>query len=144
MSLTNQILDGLGVSKASGDARDAGGVKVNGVLDGANTPVTTVDPSKWYHTIGGIQHVTGEYMYDATTVRLREVSFGYSLPKQMLNGSFIKAARLSLVGRNLAYLYKKAPVDPESTFSTGNGYSGIEVLSLPATRSFGFNLNLTF
>jgi TonB-linked SusC/RagA family outer membrane protein len=143
MSLTNQILDGLGVSKASGDARDNGGVSINGVT-ATGTPVTKVDASKYYHTVGGIQHVTGEYMYDATTVRIREVSIGYNLPKSVLGTGFVKNARLSLTGRNLAFLYKKAPVDPESIFSTGNGYSGIEVLSLPSTRGLGFNINVTF
>lgn len=145
MSLTEQILDGLGVSKASGDARASGGVKVNGVLNGTNTPVTSVDAEKWYRTVGGIQHVTGEYMYDATTVRLRELSLGYTLPKTtLLKNGFVKNIRLSLIGRNLVYLYKKAPFDPEIIFSSGNGYSGVDILSLPATRGFGFNLNVTF
>ncbi len=145
MSLTEQILDGLGVSKASGDARASGGVKVNGVLTGTNTPVTSVDAEKWYRTVGGRARVTGEYMYDATTVRLRELSLGYTLPKTtLLKNGFAKNIRLSLIGRNLVYLYKKAPFDPEIVFSSGNGYSGVDVLSLPATRGFGFNLNVTF
>lgn len=144
MSLTEQILDGLGVSKASGDARTNGGVTVNGVLDGTNTPVTTVDVKKWYQKIGGVGGVTDEYMYDATNVRLRELSFGYSLPNTMLKNSFVKSIRLSLIGRNLVYLYKKAPFDPDIIFSSGNGYSGVDILSLPATRSFGLNLNVTF
>ncbi|MGN6493711.1 MAG: SusC/RagA family TonB-linked outer membrane protein [Agriterribacter sp.] len=145
MSLSQQMLDGLGVSKASGEARLNGGVKVNGVQEGTeDTEVTLVDPKKYYQTIGGIQRATGEYMYDATTVRLREVTLGYSLPSSVLKNGFFKNARLSLVGRNLIYFYKPAPFDSDIIFSNGNGYSGVEILSLPATRSFGFNLNLTF
>lgn len=144
MSMTQEVLDAMGVSKASGDARTDGGVKVNGVLENTDTPVTTVDASDWYHTIGGRAGVAGEYMYDATVVRLRQLSFGYSLPKTMLKNSFVKSIRLSLIGRNLIYFYRKAPFDPEATFSSGNGYSGIDVFSLPATRSYGFNLNISF
>jgi hypothetical protein len=73
-------------------------------------------------------------------VRLREASIGYNLP---LKGIF-KSMRLSLIGRNLFYFYKKAPYDPEVTMSTGNGLSGIDVFNQPVTRSFGFNLNVLF
>ncbi len=144
MSLSEQMLDGLGVSKASGDARLNGGVAVNGVIDGTETAVTLVDPKKYYQTIGGIQRATGEYMYDATTIRLREITLGYSLPSAILKNGFVKNARLSIIGRNLVYFYKPAPFDSDIIFSTGNGYSGVEILSLPATRSFGCSLNLTF
>jgi len=144
MSLTEQILDGMGVSKATGDARDNGGVNVNGVMASTGEAVTKLDADKYYHTVGGIAHVTGEYVYSATVVRLREVSLGYNLPKTVIKNGFVKNARLSLIGRNLAYLYRKAPFDPETTFSTGNGYSGLEIFSLPATRSFGLSLNVTF
>lgn len=144
MSLTEQVLDGVGVSKRSGEARDNGGVAVNGMLKDENTPVTLVDPQKWYKTIGGRQHVTGEYMYDATTVRLRELSLGYTLPAKIFGNGFVKSLRLALTGRNLVYFYRKAPFDPDITFSVGNGFSGIDVFGLPATRSLGFNLNVSF
>jgi hypothetical protein len=149
MSLTNQILDGVGVSKATGDARNNGGVAVNGVYASSGEAVTLLDADKYYHAVGGIQHVTGEYIYDATVVRIREVSLGYSLPKSILKSGFVKTAKLALIGRNLAYLYKKAPFDPETIFangngSDGNGFSGLEIMSLPATRSFGLSLNLGF
>ena len=144
MSLSEQVFDGLGISKASGEARLNGGVKVNGVTEGTETSVTTVDARKWYQTVGGIQHATGEYMYDATNARVREISLGYAIPATVLKSGFFKSVKFSLVGRNLVYLYKKAPFDPDIIFSNGNGYSGVEILSLPATRSFGFNLNVAF
>jgi hypothetical protein len=75
---------------------------------------------------------------------VREISLGYAIPATVLKSGFFKSVKFSLVGRNLVYLYKKAPFDPDIIFSNGNGYSGVEILSLPATRSFGFNLNVTF
>lgn len=140
LSITQSMLDLYGVSKETGDARDAGGVIVNAV-DDQGKAVSKVDAETWYTSVGGRAGVSGEYIYSASNVRLREVSLGYSLP---LKGAYVKALKLSLVGRNLAYIYKKAPFDPELTMSTGNGLSGVDVFSLPATRSFGLNVNVSF
>lgn len=140
LSMTQSMLDLYGVSKETGDARDAGGVNVNAV-DDQGKAVNKVDAETWYTSVGGRAGVSGEYIYSASNVRLREVALGYSLP---LKGTYVKALKLSLVGRNLAYIYKKAPFDPELTMSTGNGLSGVDVFSLPATRSFGLNVNVSF
>ena len=143
LSMTQAMLDQYGVSKASGDARDAGGVAINGV-DADKKPVSTIDAKTWYTSVGGRAGVSEQYVYSATVVRLREASIGYSLPASLLKSSFVKNLKLSLIGRNLAYFHKKAPYDPEVTMSTGNGLSGVDVFSLPAVRSFGLNLNVTF
>ncbi|SFW86856.1 SusC/RagA family TonB-linked outer membrane protein [Chitinophaga sancti] len=140
MSVTQSMMDQYGVSKVSGDARDAGGVKINGV-DGSGNAVTSIDAQKWYTTIGGREAISGEYMYNATTVRLREVALGYTVP---LKDIFIKALKFSLTGRNLIYFYKKAPFDPELTMSTANGLSGVDIFMQPALRSYGLSLNATF
>jgi TonB-linked SusC/RagA family outer membrane protein len=140
MSITQGILDANGVSQVSGDARNAGGVKINGV-NSAGQAVTTVNAQSWYQTIGQRGAETGEYMYSATVVRLREAALGYTWP--ITHGAF-KSIKLSLIGRNLIYFYKKAPFDPEVTMSTGNGLSGIDVFNQPATRNVGLNLNVNF
>ncbi len=141
LSLTQAILDQYGVSKATGDARNAGGLRVNGVEDGTGKAVTTVDPKTYYEAIGGRNGITGEYTYSATTIRLREASLGYTLP---IPAGFFKSIKVSAVGRNLAYFYKKAPFDPELTISTGNGLSGVDVFNQPATRNVGFSVNASF
>jgi TonB-linked SusC/RagA family outer membrane protein len=144
MSITQQILDEKGVSKVTGDARTNGGVKIDGIVKGTDAPVASVDAQKWYKTIGGRGKVTGEYMYDATNVRLREFSLGYSFPKRMVSRSGIKDLRLSLIGRNLWYIVRKAPFDPETSLSSGNNWPGVDLFNLPATRSIGVSLKLTF
>ncbi|NIG55502.1 SusC/RagA family TonB-linked outer membrane protein [Chitinophaga sp. Cy-1792] len=140
MSVTQAMLDGYGVSKATGDARDAGGVKVNGV-DETGKAVTTVDAANWYSVVGGREGVSGEYMYSATTVRLREAALGYMIP---LHNTFLKTLKFSVSGRNLIYFSKKAPFDPEQTMSTANGLGGVDAFMLPATRNYGLTLNATF
>jgi hypothetical protein len=109
--------------------------------DAAGHPVSTIDASAWYSVVGGRNGISGAYVYSASVVRLREASLGYALP---LRKGFFTAVRLSLIGRNLIYFYKKAPFDPELTMSTGNGLSGVDVFSQPASRSMGLNLNLSF
>jgi TonB-linked SusC/RagA family outer membrane protein len=141
LSLTQAVMDQYGVSKASGDARNAGGVKINGVNATTGVPVTTVDANTWYSTVGGRAGISENYMYSATVVRLREASLGYTLP---FTSGAVKNVRLSLIGRNLIYFYKKAPFDPEVTMSTGNGLSGVDVFNQPATRNYGLSLNVTF
>jgi TonB-linked SusC/RagA family outer membrane protein len=91
-----------------------------------------------------------------TYAKLREVTLTYVLPMKLLGKqSVITAATISLVGRNLLYFfpekYKDIDVDQysQATYSTGsNGAYGTSSytagLQTPTTRSYGFNLNLTF
>ncbi len=140
LSLTQAEMDQYGVSKVSGNARNAGGVAINGVNAATGAAITSVNPQVWYSTVGGRAGITEDYMYSATVVRLREASLGYTIP---LTGA-IKSLKLSLIGHNLIYFYKKAPFDPEISMSTGNGLSGVDVFNQPATRNYGFSLNATF
>ena len=128
MSMTEATLDGWGVSERSADARDAGQVMFEGV---------SFDPQKFYSTVGATnfnsQYANGLYIYDATNVRLRELSFGY-----------VQGIDVSFVARNLFFFYKDAPMDPEVSASTNNGWQGFDMFSLPTSRSFGLNLKLNF
>lgn len=134
MSITEALLDVAGVSQRTANARDAGGVNVNG---------TMVDAEAYYGAVGGRSGITEDYIYDATNIRLRELSLGYNLPKSFVEGlGFLSTAKISIVGRNLFFLKNEAPFDPDVTFSTGVGFQGVDVFSLPSTRSFGFNLSL--
>jgi hypothetical protein len=140
MSITQSVMDGYGVSEASGAARANGGVAVNGVTPNG-TPVSVVDAEKWYTSTGGIGPVSSQYIYDGTVVRLRELTFGYDFN---IKDSFFKKLRVNAVGRNLFYISKKAPFDPEVTMSTGNSLSGVDIFMMPATRNYGLTLNATF
>jgi len=141
MSLTEAQNDSFGVSKATGDARNAGGVAINAVKpDG--TVVTTMDAQSYYTQVGGRAGITGEYVYKATNVSLREVSVGYTFNQKAL--PFIQTASVSLIARNLFFIYKDAPFDPNIALSTGQGLQGVDIYGLPSTRSIGLNLNVTF
>ncbi len=146
MSLTEATNDQFGVSKVSGDARNNGGVVVNAVYaEGPNAGSAfsgKYDAERYYSQVGGRAGASGEYMYDATNVSLREFAFGYTF--NLKNNKYLQSANLSLVGRNLFFFYKDAPFDPNVSLSTGNGLQGIDVYANPSTRSIGLNLNVTF
>lgn len=80
-------------------------------------------------------------MYDATVVRLRELSVAYQLPLKI---SGISNVRLGLIGNNLFYLKRNAPFDPELVAGSNPGSMGIDAFGLPATRSMGVSLRFTF
>lgn len=140
MSMTEAMLDERGVSQRTADARDANGVDVKVVKEDGTAFSGKPSAAAYYQRIGGRAGYTGEYMYDATNVRLREFALGYNLGK--LGGA--KNASLSVVGRNLFFFYRKAPFDPELAMSTGNGLQGVDMFSVPQTRSIGLNLKVSF
>jgi hypothetical protein len=137
------MLDGWGVSKRSGDARDAGYVEINGIQ--GTTPVTQIDPFLFYAEGGGTGGRNGiiePYVYDRTNIRLSQLSIAYDF--DVTGNNFLKAASISLVGQNLFIFYKKAPYDPELAMSTNNNAQSLDNFNVPATRTYGFNLKVTF
>jgi TonB-linked SusC/RagA family outer membrane protein len=86
-----------------------------------------------------------EVTYDASFIKVRELSIGYNLPKKWISVAKMSNARLSLVGRNLWILYQNTPkgIDPEAAINAGNG-QGMESGSLPPSTTFGVNLKIDF
>ncbi len=83
-------------------------------------------------------------IFDSSYIKLREISFGYSLPAKILRKTPFSAIRVSFVTRNPWTLYKNTPdgIDPEAAATTGNG-RGIENGSLPPISTFGFDIKIT-
>lgn len=134
VSSTQALLDQYGVSKATADARDAGGVQINGGY---------VDAQKYYETIAGGKTgvALSEYTYSATNVRLRELSLAYKIPPKLFKNKL--DITLSLTGRNLLMFYNSAPFDPELTGNTGTYYQGYDYFMQPSLRSLGFGVKVT-
>ena len=133
-SRTQAVLDYYGVSEASAAARDHGFITINNG--------DMVDPQMWYSVIASDTAVPQYYIYDATNVRLGEVTVSYSIPRRWLAN--VCDIKVSFVGRNLLMIYNKAPFDPESVATTDNYYQGIDYFMMPSMRNLGFNVNFTF
>ncbi len=84
--------------------------------------------------------------FDGSFIKLREVSAGYSFNKiAFFNKIGVRDLNLSLVGRNLWIIQKNIPdLDPEVSQSAGNTSVGAETNAIPSTRSYGFNIKISF
>jgi hypothetical protein len=141
-SKTEAFLDSYGVSKRTGDIRDAGTTMPINAIQGT-TAVTKIDPAVYYGAVGDRNRIMEPYVFSRTNVRLAQFVVGYNLNMQKLKLP-LKEASISLIGRNLFFFYKKAPYDPEQSMSTANNMQSNEVFSMPATRTYGVNLKVTF
>lgn len=123
------------------------GVVANG--DGTYRPNTTPvildsqTSSVYFHG------VTSNFIEDGSYIRLSYVTLSYDFGKLMKKlgaGNPIKGLRASLTGRNLLLLTKYTGADPQimSGATSGIGTMGIDNYSIPSTRNFNLNVNVTF
>ena len=153
-SLTNVLASSNGNAKATLEGRDAwyagtGGYLVNGVVDNGSGSFTQntkfVNPQDYWTKVAAPGSAIAEaFVYDASFIKFRELTLGYTIPKKWIAKSFIKAASFSLVGRNLFLIQSSTPgFDPDvASYGIGNVQS-IENSAFPSTRSYGFNLNIS-
>lgn len=80
--------------------------------------------------------------FDASYVKLRELSLSYSIPIRQIG---LRDLSVALIGNNLLLWTKVPYIDPEAqALNGGTLIPGMEVTQLPSTRSYGFRINLTF
>lgn len=132
LSQTQALLDYYGVSQATADAREAGGIAVNTGM---------VSAESYYSVVGGDNPIWSEYIYSGTNVRLQEAHISYNLPRKWFGGMDLT---VGLTANNLFMIYCKAPFDPETTGSTGTFYQGFDYFMQPSLRTLGFNIKLKF
>ena len=110
----------------------------------ANTKETT--PQLYWERLGGNNFGVGEaFTYDATNIRLRTISLGYDLNKNLLNKTPFQRMYLSATANNVWMIAcKMEGIDPESVSSTNTNVSGVELGAAPTSRSFTFNVTIGF
>ncbi len=124
---------------------DSGGIILPGVkADGTPNTTRTPGPQFFGNLYGYRRQPAKAFVYDASYVKLREVSVSYRFSKSIIEKLKLQDLKVSLVGTNLWIISKNLPnADPESGLSSGN-LSGYTVGSLPTTRNIGCNLTLNF
>jgi hypothetical protein len=75
------------------------------------------------------------HYFDASFVKLREVTLTYQVPRNLLRKTAMQNASVSLVGRNLMLWSNVENIDPDS---------GVDNLQTPSMRNVGFNINVSF
>ncbi|MCF0063300.1 SusC/RagA family TonB-linked outer membrane protein [Dyadobacter chenwenxiniae] len=113
----------------------------DGTYEVTNTSVndTRITAQAWAR--GEYSGPTPQTIFDATFVKLREITFGYNLP---LANKTVKSVYFGLYGRNLVNIYTASKyIDPEFTSSGGN-IQGLEGGSIPVPATYGLNVNVKF
>ena len=115
-------------------------VLIDGVKEDGSPNDIWITAERFAHTQWNKQEGN---VYDATFIKLREVTLSFDFPTGLLSRLPFERARMSIVGRNLILLKSNVPhIDPESGFDNTN-FQGIEYGQLPSGRTFGFNLSIT-
>jgi len=115
------------------------GVKADGTPNDIRASFTNVNNPYGYNRAPEAMHV-----YDASFVKLRNVTLSYKLPKEMLGNTFIESLTLSVIGRNLWIIHKNLPYsDPEAIMGAGNAI-GFQNGAHPTYREIGASVKVEF
>ncbi len=108
---------------------------------------TRAVPGQTYWATRAWDGIGEEFVEDGSYISLREVMLSYKFQPSFLKKTPFTGIIITAVGRNLAYLQNKMGylgLSPESAPNTSGGGSGLESLTIPSTRSVGFNIKFTF
>ena len=136
---TNELGNPVRNSKANG-----GGIILPGVqADG--TPNTVRAAADDYANPWGYKRAAqSQHVYDASFVKLREVSLSYVFPKDLINKFSLENLSFSVIGRNLWIIHKNTPYsDPEAGLGSGN-IQGYQSGAYPAVKEIGASLKFEF
>jgi len=119
---------------------EGGGVRVDGVLADGTETVVYVEPQTYYGRLFGFHE---RWIYDASYVKLREVSIGYNLPKSVLGDGRVQSLKIALIARNPWLIYSAVEgIDPSEILPGANNLIFEERGQLPSVRSYGISVTL--
>ena len=111
-----------------------------GVTQDGKPNTTKITASQYYNALSA-----EDFLYDASFIKLKELSIGYNFPQSMLKKTPIHSFNISFVARNLCYLLKHTPgTSPEGGYDTSMFSQAIDYAALPFTRTFGLSVSLGF
>ena len=111
-----------------------------GVYEDGTPNTTEISASQYYGSL-----LPEDFLYDASFIKLKELSLGYSFPSKLLKKTPLSSLNVSFVARNLCYLLKHTPgTSPEGGYDTTMFSQAIDYAALPYTRTFGLSVSLGF
>ena len=145
ISLTDNYATQQGTSAKTLYGRATGEqIVVDGVTAAGTKNTVGISAEKYWSGIAGPEGIMEEFVHKGSYVKMRELSLGYILPQSWLKNTPIKYVKISLVGRDLFYFYKAAPINPEGAFSRNDYAQSFELGAMPPTRSYGLTVNVKF
>jgi TonB-linked SusC/RagA family outer membrane protein len=128
-----------GVPKRS-PVSEGGGIRADAVFENGEPNTVYLEAQNYLKQLYSLD---GLSVYDASYIKLREISLGYNVPSGMLRNLFINGLRVSVFSRNVALLHSNVPhIDPSEIAYGSSNVQGLEGASLPAPRMIGFNINI--
>ena len=149
-SFTNLELQRSGIAEVTAPGGKRDDIVVPGVIrqsDGSYAQnQTPVSLQKYYQALGtGRAGISEAYIYDATNIRLRNVSLTYSFPSSLLKKTPIQRLKLGVSVNNVWMIKSNLNgIDPESVYATSTNATGMENASAPTSRTYLFNVTLGF
>ena len=149
-SFTNLELQRSGIAEVTAPGGKREDIVVAGVVrqsDGSYVQNTTpVSLEQYYQALGtGRAGISEAYVYDATNIRLRNVSLNYSFPREMLKNTPIQRLKLGVSVNNVWMIKSNLNgIDPESVYATSTNATGLENASAPTSRTYLFNVTIGF
>ncbi len=118
----------------------------NAVMEDGSPNIHSLNAETLWVGLGSRTNLIGEaFIQDATNMRLRELSIGYSLPKSKLKKLPFSNVDFSIVGRNLFFIYRASKMlDADLMTGTGPGSLGTQASARPTSRTFGASLKVDF
>ncbi len=110
-----------------------------------NTNVTTSGNQDYF--TGIYREIDENFVLDATAFKCREIALSYSFSDKIVKKLHIDGLSLGLNARNVFMILPKQNrnyTDPEFSFTTGNNVGLSTGAQAPPTRTYGFNINITF
>ncbi len=145
---TKVLLPGSDAVAPNGSDVYHDGVVLEGVTENGAPNETVIDAPSYYlstYDWGNNGWNEAGAIYDNSYIKMREAVISYNLPTALVSKLYFQNIRVSLVGRNLFYIWRTLEnLDPESTIGTNWLNQGIDEGSNAATRSYGFSVNMSF
>src|SRR5690606_9841178 len=146
-SLTHAVLMTEGKLKKSIPGR-YGGIIGNGVVvneDGTYSPNTVIADAQPYYDAHFNRDNLESNTFSTDFIKLRELRFDYSFPKEFVSRLGIQNAAIGVYGRDLFMITRWPAFDPEFGSLNSSGIEkGAEIAQFPSTRTFGLNLQFAF
>jgi len=141
---TNVRLVSWGLHQMTVEGREDG-IPISGVdPDGNALDMVITDQGDIQGYWSGYANASDNFIYDASFWKLRQIVLGYTFSGKMMANLPFRSVNLSFVGRNLWLISGHVDnIDPEMNYQNGNA-QGLDYFGMPQTRSYGFNLRVTF
>ncbi len=149
-SVTQLMMQKNGTAAITAPGGERNDMVVPGVIDNGNGNYTANNKSitqqqYWKAVTNGNLGASDINVYDATSIRLRNVQLNYNVPKSALGRLPVQSVKVGVACNNVWMISSHMRgLDPESVFAIGSNATGFENGAPPTTRTFLVNLSLSF